>query len=218
MKTGVVVAAFMLVFGPDVTTGFSTTVVRLGGGHRRSETSARCYGNRPSMLFGWGNPKEESVSGAKVDTKISVGNGRPMAGGKVVGGKKTTISTTTSWTGPAVERRKRYLAKMEMEKEQKKNKVGIFTPKQMEAFKRARQEVPSGVGRPYWEKIAARVPGQTAITCKKMAETMLNRKAIGTQAGFFGSYVEVDEVSDYVDPNADVMGKIANFFGGGKKQ
>ncbi|CAN0332723.1 unnamed protein product, partial [Phaeothamnion confervicola] len=56
-----------------------------------------------------------------------------------------------------------------------------------------RREVPSGANR-YWEAIAARVPGQSAEACKRMAESRLFEKAAGTQQGFFGGYVDVVEV------------------------
>lgn len=53
--------------------------------------------------------------------------------------------------------------------------------------------MPSGSGQAYWNKIAARVPGQSAAACKGMAETLLFEKAAGTQANYFGNYVEVSQ-------------------------
>lgn len=88
---------------------------------------------------------------------------------------------------------------------------------QFEALQRARREVPSGSGNAYWEKIAAKVPGQNAAACKGMAESVLIRKAVGTKSNFFGGYIDVKEVADYVDEDSDVMGKLSRFFGGGKK-
>ncbi|CAM9789470.1 unnamed protein product [Discosporangium mesarthrocarpum] len=174
--------------------------------------SFRCV-SRPSMFFDFG---KKNV--ATADTKPNRGNenGRPVAGATTAGNKKTKVSSVSSWTGPAVERRRRYIEKKAVEDKAKQGKTGYFSPQQMDAFKRARQQVPSGSGKAYWEAIAARVPGQSAINCKKMAETLLLQKAAGTQAGFFGSYIDVKETKDYVDEDADVMGKIGRFFGGGK--
>lgn len=90
--------------------------------------------------------------------------------------------------------------------------------KQFEAFKKARKEVPSGKGNAYWEKIAARVPGQDAAACKRVAESMLFEAAVGTKSNYFGGYVETIETPDYVDPEADIMFKINKFFGRGKKE
>lgn len=88
---------------------------------------------------------------------------------------------------------------------------------QFEAFKKARKEVPSGKGDAYWEKIAARVPGQNAAACKRVAESMLFEAAVGTKSNYFGGYIETIETPDYVDPEADIMFKINKLFGRGKK-
>lgn len=89
---------------------------------------------------------------------------------------------------------------------------------QFEAFKKARKEVPSGKGDAYWQKIAARVPGQDAASCKRVAESMLFESAVGTKSNYFGGYIETKETPDYVDPEADIMFKINKFFGRGKQE
>lgn len=141
---------------------------------------------------------------------------RPTAGAAKAGSQKTAVAKTSGWTGPAVQRRAQYVAQRDEQRVQppavnKRNLTGTFTYEQMVAFEDARRSVASGSSR-YWEQIAAKVPGQTAETCKRMAETRLFEKAAGTQANFFGSYVEVKEVKDYVDQDADVMGKLMGLF------
>lgn len=95
--------------------------------------------------------------------------------------------------------------------------ANLLKIEQFEAFKKARKEVPSGKGNAYWEKIAARVPGQDAAACKRVAESMLFEAAVGTKSNYFGGYVETIETPDYVDPEADIMFKINKWFGRGKK-
>ncbi|CAM9547019.1 unnamed protein product [Ectocarpus sp. 4 AP-2014] len=180
--------------------------------HRAPTTASRSLqasraGNRRSsrtrMFFDFG--------------KKTKSNARPMAGGTVKGGKKTKITEEVT---PA-QRRAREKATAIRERSRKtatRKSEGVFTPpQQFEAFKKARKEVPSGKGDAYWEKIAARVPGQNAAACKRVAESMLFEAAVGTKSNYFGGYIETIETPDYVDPEADIMFKINKLFGRGKK-
>lgn len=143
-------------------------------------------------------------------------NARPVAGGTVKGGKKTKITQEVS---PAQLRAQEKAAAIRQRSRNAAKKTeGFFTPPQFEAFKKARKEVPSGNGDAYWEKIAARVPGQNAAACKRVAESMLFEAAVGTKSNYFGGYIETKETPDYVDPEADIMFKINKFFGRGKKE
>eukprot|EP00903_Cladosiphon_okamuranus_P018617 g17137.t1 len=137
-------------------------------------------------------------------------NARPVAGGTVKGGKKTKITQEVS---PAQLRAQEKAAAIRERSRMTKKTEGFFTPPQFEAFKKARKEVPSGKGNAYWEKIAARVPGQNAAACKRVAESMLFEAAVGSKSNYFGGYVETIETPDYVDPEADIMFKINKFFG-----
>ncbi|CAM9887662.1 unnamed protein product [Ectocarpus fasciculatus] len=147
--------------------------------------------------------------------KKTESNARPVAGGTVKGGKKTKI--TQEVTPAQLRAQEKATAIRERSRKAARKSEGVFTPPQFEAFKKARKEVPSGKGNAYWEKIAARVPGQDAAACKRVAESMLFEAAVGTKSNYFGGYVETIETPDYVDPEADIMFKINKLFGRGKK-
>jgi hypothetical protein len=89
---------------------------------------------------------------------------------------------------------------------------GYFTNEQIEALEIARREVPSSVPS-YWNKIAAKVPGQTPETCKAMVNQILLDKARGTGKQFFGGYVEVKETKMVVDTEATVAKRFKAAFG-----
>ncbi len=89
---------------------------------------------------------------------------------------------------------------------------GYFTNEQIEALEIARREIPSSVPG-YWNKIAAKVPGQTAETCKAMTNQILLDKARGTGKQFFGGYVEVKETEMVVDMDATPMKRLMSVFG-----
>jgi hypothetical protein len=89
---------------------------------------------------------------------------------------------------------------------------GYFSEAQLKALIAARQSIPSDAPQ-YWEKIAARVPGQTVETCKAMAYQLAFDKSAGTKSGFFGGYVEVKETQEYVDADATPMKRFKQAFG-----
>eukprot|EP00611_Tribonema_gayanum_P010750 TRINITY_DN2083_c0_g1_i4.p1 TRINITY_DN2083_c0_g1~~TRINITY_DN2083_c0_g1_i4.p1 ORF type:complete len:203 (-),score=48.17 TRINITY_DN2083_c0_g1_i4:471-1079(-) len=157
------------------------------------------------MVFKLGAPKATSTASS-----------RPTAGATTKGLKKTPVASDSSWNGPAVERRRQAQAIAAKKAAEKAAEAGVFSPEQYEKFLDARATVPSGASN-YWQCIADKVPGQNAENCKKMASQLLFEKAVGTKKNFFGGYVETIEVKDYVDEDADVMGKLANMFSFGKK-
>ncbi|TFJ80767.1 hypothetical protein NSK_007944 [Nannochloropsis salina CCMP1776] len=89
---------------------------------------------------------------------------------------------------------------------------GYFTNEQLQALEVARREVPSSAAS-YWQKIASKVPGQTAETCKAMTNQLLLDKARGTGKNFFGGYVEVKETKMVVDTEATVGKRLKAAFG-----
>lgn len=155
-----------------------------------------------AMFFDFGKKKTSSV------------NARPVAGGTVKGGKKSKVVQEVS---PALQRQRDAAQKKVLARKVVRKTEGVFTPPQFEAFKKARKEVPSGSGDAYWQKIAAKVPGQNAAACKRVAESMLFEAAVGSKSNYFGGYIEVNETPDYVDPEADIMFKINKLFGRAQK-